>query len=95
VVTNASCLNIFDPGSGTKIIKWNTGQTSTFSFNRVGSNVGGATVVTETGTITAGLFVGDTAVEEIIGPTLDSPECLTKKGVTDRVNTLKLDILKP
>jgi hypothetical protein len=59
------------------------------------SNVGGSTVVTETGTITAGLFVGDNAVEVITGPTLDTLECLSEKGVTDRVNALNLDITSP
>lgn len=95
VVTDASCLNLFDPGSGTKIINWNTGQTSTFSFNRIGSNVGGSTIVTETGLITEGLFAGDNAVEVITGPTLDSLDCLSEPGITDRFNILKLDITSP
>ncbi len=95
VVTDASCLNPFDPGSGTKIIKWNTGETSTFSFNRIGTNVGGSTIVTETGVITAGLFAGDNAVEVITGPTVESLECLSEPGITDRFNILKLEITRP
>jgi hypothetical protein len=95
VVPNASCLNPFDPGSGTKIIEWNTGQTSTFSFNRIGTNVGGSTIVTEIGLITAGLFAGDNAVEVVTGPTLDSLECLSETGITDRFNILKLEITSP
>jgi hypothetical protein len=95
VVTSASCLNPFDPGSGTKVLTWNTGATSVFSFNRIGNNVGGSTVVTETGLITAGLFAGDNAIEQITGPVVNTLDCLSEKGVTDRFATLQLVIARP
>jgi hypothetical protein len=94
-IPGASCLNPFDPGSGTKNLNWNTGQTSTFSFNRIGSNVGGTNVIISTGTITNGLFAGATALETVVGPSLDILKCLMEPGITDRYTTVTLQISSP
>jgi hypothetical protein len=94
-VPGASCLNPFDPGSGSKTYTWNTGQTSVFSFNRMGSNLGGTNVITSVGTITSGLYAGATAVEVVVGPSLDTLRCLAEPGITDRFTTTLLQIASP
>jgi hypothetical protein len=53
-----SCLDLARPGTATRLIAWNTGQTSTFTYNRIVTSVGADEVVTLTGTITTGLFAG-------------------------------------
>jgi hypothetical protein len=87
-----SCLDLAVPGTATRIYAWNTGQTSTFTYNRTVTSLGGDEVVTLTGTITAGLFAGDTAVEVIIGPTLDTLACLSPPGITSRIGVTTLTI---
>jgi hypothetical protein len=87
-----SCLRVLNPGSGSKTVTWNTGQTSTFSYNKVSSNVG-SNVVTETGIITSGLFAGSTAVETVTGAA-DTLQCLSPPGLTDRFELLNLVITR-
>jgi hypothetical protein len=94
-IPGASCLNPFDPGSGTKVLTWNTGQTSVFSFNRIGSNVGGSNIISSTGAITSGLFAGATATEVVVGPSLNTLNCLAEPGITDRYTTILLHITSP
>jgi hypothetical protein len=94
-IPGASCLNPFDPGSGTKQLTWNTGDTSVFSFTRLGSNLGGTNVITSTGTITSGLFAGASAIEVVVGPSLDAWKCLSEPGITDRYTTVTLQIARP
>ncbi len=87
-----SCLDVAEPGGATRFITWNTGQTSTFLYNAIVNTVGGNTVVTLTGTITAGLFAGDSAVQVIVGPTLDTLSCLIPPGITSRFSVTTLTI---
>ncbi|WP_258177435.1 hypothetical protein [Streptomyces solincola] len=57
-----SCFDLLTSGPGTRTITWNTGATSTLALNRTVSVVGAVLVTTLTGTVTDGLFAGDTAV---------------------------------
>lgn len=87
-----SCLTLVESSSGTSTITWDTGDDSVFMFNRTVTHVGGNTVTTYTGTITAGLFAGDTAVEVVTGPELNLLDCLTPPGVTHRSGVTALTI---
>jgi len=87
-----SCLTTLEPGSGAKTFTWNTGQTSVFSFNRTVTIVGGNTVVTLTGAISQGLFAGDSAVEVLTGPALNTLQCLTPPGITSHTDVVALTI---
>lgn len=93
MVPQASCLGpLVELGPGAKVIQWNIRPTSTFSFNRIGSNVGGSTVVTEAGTISSGLFAGSSALEVVVSPALNLLACLSSKGVTSRLGAVTFTV---
>ena len=89
-----TCLAVLSPNSFSKVLTWSTGNTSTFQFNQLATNVAGNSVVTLTGVITEGLFAGSTAVETITGPA-NSWECLFEPGLRDRLNVVSLVIASP
>ena len=89
-----TCLALLSPNSFSKVLTWSTGDTSTFAFNQVATTVGGNTVVTLTGVITAGLFAGSTAIETITGPA-NTLECLFEPGQMNRFNVVTLVIATP
>jgi hypothetical protein len=64
VTVPASCTALLGLFSTTNTIVWNTGQTSTFTFNGYTSEVDGQFVIALTGSISSGLFAGATATEE-------------------------------
>lgn len=74
-------------------ITWNTGQTSTLTLNRV-TNVAGAVItVTQTGTVTGGLFSGDTVVMTATAPSTDVLNCTLGLGtVSSTYSTVVLEI---
>ncbi|MEU1053905.1 hypothetical protein [Streptomyces sp. NPDC005876] len=75
-----SCLDLLDSGTVTYTITWNTGQTSTISGNSTATVAGAAFVVTITGTVTSGLFAGDSAVQVNTGPATDVTLCTLGLG---------------
>lgn len=89
-----TCLSVLSPNSFNKVLTWSTGQTSTFEFNQLATNVLGNSVVTLTGIISSGLFAGSTAVETITGPA-NSLECLFEPGLRDRLTVVSLVIASP
>ncbi|HEU5473806.1 MAG TPA: hypothetical protein VFV67_24440 [Actinophytocola sp.] len=80
--------------SGTSVISWNNGNTSTFSFNDTVTNIGGNIVATRTGTITAGQFQGDTAVRVMTFPAINPLDCLTT-GLTSQFGVVVLTLTSP
>ena len=78
-----SCLAVLTPVSGTKTFTWNNKQTSVFTYSSSVSQVLGSTVVTLTGTITSGKFMGDTAVQVVTTASANPLGCLASPGVTD------------
>ncbi|MDX3763956.1 hypothetical protein [Streptomyces sp. AK02-04a] len=82
------------PGTGTRTYRWNAHDvTSTLTYTRTVSNVGGAIVVTYTGTITSGLFNGHTATQ-IITQTPPNPLlCATEEGITATSGPVTLAIV--
>ena len=86
-----ACMVVPRTASLSKELTWNNGQTSTFRFNQIATSVGGNSVITEFGSITAGLFAGSTAVETVSGPA-NSLDCLSNRGLTNRFTTLQLVI---
>ncbi|MEU4449306.1 hypothetical protein AB0K14_38250 [Actinosynnema sp. NPDC050801] len=75
-----SCLELLRNGSATLTITWNTGQTSTISFNYTVNIVGAAMVVTYTGTVTSGLFAGSTVLQVNTNPATDVLLCTLGLG---------------
>lgn len=60
----SSCTAVLGNFSAVNVITWNTGQTSTFTFNGYVNEVDGQFVIVLTGSITSGLFAGATATEQ-------------------------------
>lgn len=80
-----SCLDLLSSSSGTLTITWNTGQTSTLSVNVTTTIAGAALVVTQTGTVTSGLFTGDTVVITQTGPAANVLLCTAGLGTVSSI----------
>jgi len=89
-----SCLSVLPPSaSGTLVVTWNTGETSTVSYTADGQDVGGQTVHTINGTITAGLFTGSSYTEVITQASLNLLSCLIPPGVQSQSGVGTLTVL--
>jgi hypothetical protein len=75
-----TCLELLDSRSQTRTITWNTGDTSTLSLNRTTTVAGAVLIVTLTGTVTSGLFAGDTVVATATGAATDITLCTLGLG---------------
>ena len=80
-----SCLDLLDAGTSTRTISWNTGATSTLSMNRTTTTVGALLVNTFTGTVTSGLFAGDTVLMTVTSPATDITLCTLGLGTVPSV----------
>lgn len=88
-----TCLELLGARSGTRTITWNTGDTSTLSMNGTTTVVGALLVVTYTGTVTSGLFAGDTVVATQTGPATDILLCTLGLGtVSGTYSTMVMEI---
>ncbi|MFF4344199.1 hypothetical protein ACFY00_30265 [Kitasatospora sp. NPDC001540] len=83
--SSRSCLDLLGVSAGTLTITWNTGQTSTLSVNVTSTRAGAALVVTQTGTVTSGLFAGDTVVITQTGPAADVLLCTAGLGTVPSI----------
>lgn len=81
-IAQYSCLDLLTESAGSQTFTWNTGQTSTFTFNRTVAMVNGNIVLTLTGAISSGLFTGDSALLTIVEPATDLLACETSAGLT-------------
>jgi hypothetical protein len=79
---NRSCTDLGASGSGSYTITWNTGETSSISYNRSANYVLGTLVIVENGTVTAGKFTGDSTTHVVELLTLNLLACLTEPGLT-------------
>ncbi|MFI9005859.1 hypothetical protein ACIGNX_01330 [Actinosynnema sp. NPDC053489] len=93
IIPGRSCLDLLNGGPATYTITWNTGQTSTISSNFTSTTVGTALVVTDTGTVTSGLFAGSTVVQVLTGPATDVLLCTAGLGTVSSIySTVTLEI---
>jgi hypothetical protein len=83
-----SCLDLLKSQSIIFTITWNTGQQSTITGNTTVTTVGAALVVTITGTVTAGLFAGDSVVQTITGPSTAVTLCTLGLGTVPSIYAL-------
>lgn len=92
VKANTSCLSLLTPGTGAKPITWNTGETSTFTFERTATSAGAVTVVTLTGKVVSGPFTGAEVVETETFPVLNVLDCLAPNGLRTRSAVVTLTV---
>ncbi|WP_143101857.1 hypothetical protein [Amycolatopsis marina] len=81
VEREASCLEPIAPFEETRVIKWNNGTSSTFTYLATVSSLPGLDVVTKTGTITGGEFKGSGAQSTQVGPALNLLDCFSVEGI--------------
>jgi hypothetical protein len=83
-----TCLDLLAGGSMTIVITWNTGQTSTVSANFNTTVVGALLEVVITGTVTSGLFQGDTVILNQTGPATQVLQCTLGLGTVSSIYSL-------
>jgi hypothetical protein len=88
VVPQRSCATLTGSGASTSTITWNTGQTSTLTLNFLTQIVGAVYTSTVTGTVTAGLFTGDTVIGNQTGAATDILLCTAGLGTVSSIYTL-------
>jgi hypothetical protein len=91
--TNRSCATLVGAASYTSTVTWNTGQTSTMSINSNATMVGGVYTVITSGIVTAGLFAGDTVIQNATGPGTDILLCTLGLGSVSSLYTLGTTVL--
>lgn len=88
-----SCLELFNPGTVTYTITWNTGETSVITGNTTSTMVAGLVVTTVTGTVVEGVFAGSNVVEVLTAVSSDLLLCtLGLRSVSRIASTLVLKI---
>jgi hypothetical protein len=76
-----SCLTLLGSNTGTRVYHWNTGETSTVTYVDTNSIVAGNLVVEQLGTVTSGVFAGQTS-SGTLTLTGNFLNCLTPGGLT-------------
>ena len=87
-----SCDQLLRGGPGSLSVRWSDATTSTFSYNRIVNRVRGEIVVSKTGTISAGRYLGSTALGVVVQPG-DLTACSTPGGLTSSTGTYTFDIV--
>lgn len=88
-----SCLDLVVPSTGVQTIAWNNGQTSTFAFNAITTDVLGSQLVISSGAIALGAFAGHAALDSAFGVSLNLLACLAPPGLTAQIAATSLVIL--
>lgn len=79
--------------SGVETVAWNDGRSTSFRFTAAVAHTSAAVVLTETGTVTSGEFLGEHVVETFTAPNTALPACGTSAGVTSLNYATVLTIL--
>ncbi|MBB5866840.1 hypothetical protein F4553_000219 [Allocatelliglobosispora scoriae] len=88
-----SCLTLLTPNAaGTETIVWNTGQTTTLAYTAQVLSLFGQVIITATGTVTSGLFLGAATVRTVVYAQADllSNGCLAPSGLSGNSGPLAL-----
>ncbi len=87
-----SCLTLDQSSSGTSSIKWNTGETSVYTYISTSQTVAGQIVVTITGAVSAGPFQGRSIAFALVSPVVNVLQCVFPPGIMSRVGVGTLTI---
>lgn len=68
--------------TGVETVAWNDGQSTSFRFTATVAHTSAAVVLTETGTVISGEFLGEHVVETFTAPNTALLACTTPAGVT-------------
>ncbi|MEU5696514.1 hypothetical protein [Actinosynnema sp. NPDC020468] len=87
-----SCLALGAAGNGTQTITWNTGDTTTFFFNRTRTILAGLTADVLNGVVIAGKFQGDSVVVTVTGLIANPLGCLSATGLLTASGPVTVEI---
>lgn len=88
-----SCIDLLDGARGVSTtFRWNTGRTSTFTYDLTVNSVEGPIVAVLSGTITAGQFRGAIG-RAVVVLGADLTRCLTPAGLSAATGPYLLDVL--
>ena len=79
--------------TGVETVAWNDGQSTSFQFTATVAHTAAAVVLTETGTVTSGEFLGEHVVETFTAPNTALLACVTPTGITSLNYATVLTIL--
>lgn len=88
-----SCTDLLTLSTGTRILHWSGGESSTFPFVRTVTRANGNVVVTHTGTIGSGMYASHPATLAITIPETQLAACSTQLGVTQLTGVSTLTIV--
>ncbi|NUR72812.1 MAG: hypothetical protein HOU81_18520 [Hamadaea sp.] len=94
VTEDRNCLTLSTPDID-YLVTWNDDTTSEIHVHATVVIADGQTVVTKTGTVTAGRFSGATTVEVLTGPVVDVLVCLSTAGLTSDTEYGTLELFAP
>ncbi|MER5418032.1 hypothetical protein [Streptomyces virginiae] len=87
-IPSYSCLTLLNTAATTITFTWNNGATSIVTGTRVVNLAAAALSTTVTGTVTSGLFIGDTVVYQLVGPSTDILACTLGLGTVSRIDSV-------
>ncbi|TQF16629.1 hypothetical protein FJV41_07350 [Myxococcus llanfairpwllgwyngyllgogerychwyrndrobwllllantysiliogogogochensis] len=94
VMKGYSCTDLLDIGPVTTLLTWNTGESSTMRLTQTTTAVNGtAIVVTQTGTVLSGKFVGATVVRTVTLLSTDLAACDSPEGLAGISGPMTITLL--
>ncbi|MFI1584469.1 hypothetical protein ACWGR4_33125 [Embleya sp. NPDC055664] len=87
-IPSYSCLTLLNTAPTTISFTWNTGATTVVSGTRTVNLAAAALTTTVTGTVTSGLFTGDTVVYQLVAPSTDVLACTLGLGTVSRIDSI-------
>ncbi|BFV54989.1 hypothetical protein KCMC57_up00930 [Kitasatospora sp. CMC57] len=87
-IPSYSCLTLLSTAATTISFTWNNGATSVVTGTRTVNLAAAALTTTVTGTVTSGLFAGDSVVYQLVGPSTDVLACTLGLGTVSRIDSV-------
>ncbi len=86
-IPSYSCLTLLDSAPTTISFTWNNGATTVVTGTRTVNLAAAVLTTTVTGTVTSGLFAGDTVVYQLVAPSADVLACTLGLGTVSRIDS--------
>ncbi|MFI8086592.1 hypothetical protein ACIF6L_38110 [Kitasatospora sp. NPDC086009] len=87
-IPSYSCLTLLNSAPTVISFTWNTGATSVVTGTRTVNLAAAALTTTVTGTVTSGLFTGDTVVYQLVAPSTALLACTLGLGTVSRIDSV-------
>ncbi|WP_327063527.1 hypothetical protein OG196_01280 [Kitasatospora purpeofusca] len=87
-ISSYSCPTLLNSAPTVITFTWNNGATTVVTGTRTVNLAGAALTTTVTGTVTSGLFTGDTAVYQLVAPSAAVLACTLGLGTVSRIDSI-------